>query len=62
MKLPPGFERLLRSGGMFYRDGSGALGLCYVAAGRLDRETVRAVAADHHLGSRQLAFFHSVQW
>ena len=22
-------------GGMFYRDGSGALGLCYVAAGRL---------------------------
>ena len=31
----PGFERLLRAGGMFYRDGSGALGLCYVAAGRL---------------------------
>jgi len=29
------FERFLRAGGMFYRDGSGALGLCYVAAGRL---------------------------
>jgi myo-inositol-1(or 4)-monophosphatase len=31
----PAFENLLRAGGMFYRDGSGALGLCYVAAGRL---------------------------
>lgn len=31
----PGFTRLLEKGGMFYRDGSGALGLCYVAAGRL---------------------------
>ncbi len=31
----PAFERFLRAGGMFYRDGSGALGLCYVAAGRL---------------------------
>jgi myo-inositol-1(or 4)-monophosphatase len=31
----PAFESLLRSGGMFYRDGSGALGLCYVAVGRL---------------------------
>ena len=31
----PGFTRLLARGGMFYRDGSGALGLCYVAAGRL---------------------------
>ena len=29
------FEALLRAGGMFYRDGSGALNLCYVAAGRL---------------------------
>ena len=29
------FGRFLRAGGMFYRDGSGALGLCYVAAGRL---------------------------
>jgi myo-inositol-1(or 4)-monophosphatase len=28
-------ERLLRAGGMFYRDGSGALGLCYLACGRL---------------------------
>ena len=27
--------RLLAAGGMFYRDGSGALGLCYVACGRL---------------------------
>ena len=31
----PAFGRLLRAGGMFYRDGSGALALCYVAAGRL---------------------------
>lgn len=29
------FEGLLRAGGMFYRDGSGALMLCDVAAGRL---------------------------
>lgn len=31
----PAFEAFLKAGGMFYRDGSGALGLCYVAAGRL---------------------------
>ncbi len=31
----PAFEKFLSQGGMFYRDGSGALGLCYVAAGRL---------------------------
>jgi len=31
----PIFGRLLRAGGMFYRDGSGALALCYVACGRL---------------------------
>jgi myo-inositol-1(or 4)-monophosphatase len=29
------FGRLLAEGGMFYRDGSGALTLCYVACGRL---------------------------
>jgi myo-inositol-1(or 4)-monophosphatase len=29
------FGRLLSEGGMFYRDGSGALTLCYVACGRL---------------------------
>lgn len=29
------FEKLLRAGGMFFREGSGALSLCYVAAGRL---------------------------
>ncbi len=29
------FERFLKAGGMFYRDGSGALGLAYVGAGRL---------------------------
>ena len=29
------FEALLREGGMFYRDGSGAIDLCYVASGRL---------------------------
>ncbi len=31
----PVFRRLLRQGGQYYRDGSGALGLCYVACGRL---------------------------
>ncbi|MEO9337662.1 inositol monophosphatase [Mesorhizobium sp. SB112] len=31
----PSFERFLKAGGMFYRDGSGALSLCYVACGRL---------------------------
>lgn len=31
----PVLERLLRRGGMFYRNGSGALTLCYVACGRL---------------------------
>jgi myo-inositol-1(or 4)-monophosphatase len=31
----PLFSRLLRQGAMFYRDGSGALTLCYVACGRL---------------------------
>lgn len=34
-KFLPAFEDFVRLGGMFYRDGSGALGLCYVAAGRL---------------------------
>jgi myo-inositol-1(or 4)-monophosphatase len=39
-RLPPSeflprFARFLEAGGMFYRDGSGALNLCYVAAGRL---------------------------
>ena len=28
-------ERLLEGGGTFFRNGSGALGLCYVACGRL---------------------------
>ncbi len=31
----PVFDRLLRQGGMFYRNGSGALTVCYVACGRL---------------------------
>jgi myo-inositol-1(or 4)-monophosphatase len=31
----PVFDRLLRRGGMFFRNGSGALTLCYVACGRL---------------------------
>lgn len=31
----PMFGRLLHEGGMFYREGSGALTLCYVASGRL---------------------------
>ena len=31
----PVLARFLERGGMFYRDGSGALTLCYVAAGRL---------------------------
>ncbi|MBE7182879.1 MAG: inositol monophosphatase [Methylobacterium mesophilicum] len=33
--VAPVFERLLEANGTFYRDGSGALSLCYVAAGRL---------------------------
>jgi len=31
----PIFDRVLRQGAVYYREGSGALGLCYVAAGRL---------------------------
>jgi myo-inositol-1(or 4)-monophosphatase len=31
----PVFERLLRRGGMYYRHGSGAIALCYVACGRM---------------------------
>ena len=31
----PVLDRLLRHGGMFYRNGSAALSLCYVACGRL---------------------------
>jgi myo-inositol-1(or 4)-monophosphatase len=31
----PIFQRVLRQGAVYYREGSGALGLCYVAAGRL---------------------------
>ncbi len=31
----PIFGRLLKAGGMFFREGSGALTLCYVACGRL---------------------------
>ena len=34
-KFLPIFSRLLDEGGMFYREGSGALTLCYVACGRL---------------------------
>jgi myo-inositol-1(or 4)-monophosphatase len=34
-EILPVFDRLLRRGGMFYRNGSGALTLCYVACGRL---------------------------
>ena len=33
--IVPLFDRLLRRGAMFYRDGSGTLDLCYVACGRL---------------------------
>jgi myo-inositol-1(or 4)-monophosphatase len=31
----PIFSRFVKAGGMFYRDGSGALDLCYVASGQL---------------------------
>jgi myo-inositol-1(or 4)-monophosphatase len=31
----PIFSRFIKAGGMFYRDGSGALDLCYVASGQL---------------------------
>ena len=30
----PVFDRVLRQGGMYYRGGSGTMGLCYVACGR----------------------------
>lgn len=33
--IVPLFDRVLRQGAMFYRDGSGTLALCYVACGRL---------------------------
>ncbi|ODN71096.1 inositol monophosphatase family protein [Methylobrevis pamukkalensis] len=33
--LIPALSRLLEAGGMYHREGSGALGLCYVACGRL---------------------------
>lgn len=33
--IVPVFERLVRRGAMFYRDGSGTLDICYVACGRL---------------------------
>ena len=34
-RILPVLERLLRRGGMYYRNGSGALMLCYAACGRL---------------------------
>ncbi len=34
-QLIPAMTRLLEAGGMFHRNGSGAISLCYVAAGRL---------------------------
>ena len=34
-QVVPVVDRLLRAGGMFLRNGSGALGLCHVACGRL---------------------------
>jgi myo-inositol-1(or 4)-monophosphatase len=34
-QVVPALDRLLRAGGMFFRNGSGALGLCDVACGRL---------------------------
>jgi myo-inositol-1(or 4)-monophosphatase len=34
-QVVPVLDRLLRAGGMFVRNGSGALGLCHVACGRL---------------------------
>jgi myo-inositol-1(or 4)-monophosphatase len=34
-QILPVLERLLRSGGVYYRNGSGALMLCYAACGRL---------------------------
>ena len=35
-QVSPLFAALLQSGATFYREGSGALALCYVAAGRLN--------------------------
>jgi myo-inositol-1(or 4)-monophosphatase len=41
----PMFERFLKDGGMFSREGSGALALCYVASGRL------LGYVEHHINS-----------
>jgi myo-inositol-1(or 4)-monophosphatase len=57
----PVFDRLLRQGGMFYRNGSGALTLCYVACGRLlgyvephinSWDCLGALAVAHAAGAR----------
>jgi myo-inositol-1(or 4)-monophosphatase len=57
----PVFERLLAAGGMFFRNGSGALGLCYVACGRLlgyvephinSWDCLGGIAAIHAAGGR----------
>ena len=47
----PAFERLLEAGGMFYRDGSGALALAYLAAGRLVGYAERHINAWDCLGA-----------
>jgi myo-inositol-1(or 4)-monophosphatase len=63
----PAFELFLKAGGMFYRDGSGALGLCYVAAGRLigffepvikSWDCLGAVAVCHAAGVKTNDFLH----
>jgi len=62
----PIFGRLLKAGGMFYRDGSGALALCYVACGRLigyielhinSWDCLGAIAVIHAAGLKSNDFF-----
>ena len=59
LRLPPeaflpAFTRLLEAGGVFYRDGSGALALAYVAAGRLIGYAEAQINAWDCLGSLAL--------
>ena len=59
--IVPVIDRLLRRGGTYYRNGSGALSLCYVACGRLlgyvephinSWDCLAAIAVIHAAGGR----------
>ena len=64
----PVLDRLLRQGGMFYRNGSAALSLCYVACGRLlgyvephlnSWDALGALAVIHAAGGRTNAYLNA---